>query len=152
MGNHVRLIVHDACAHHVTCITSVKCLAERLQRDPEHECASVVWSLMNVWRPAATHAAGTSLWAPWLSWFWPSWLTSPNSSPMKTPHLVCICLLHGNLDSTCKHFYRKEKEFRMFVSPSGRSFFENCCPRSGCRATKPALYLQESLKEASHLT
>lgn len=59
-------------------------------RDPEHECASVVWSLMNIWRPAATHATGTSLWAAWLSWLWTSWLTSPNSSPMKMTPLVCM--------------------------------------------------------------
>lgn len=43
-------------------------------------------------------------------------------------------------------------EFGVFMSPSGRSFCENCCLRSVCRATKPALYLQESLKKASHLT
>lgn len=35
----------------------------------------------------------------------------------------------------------------MFMSPSGRRSCEKCCLRSGCRATKPALYLQESFKE-----
>lgn len=63
-------------------------------RDPEHECASVVWSLMNIWRPAATHVTGTSLWAAWLSWVWPSWLTSPNSSPTIMTPLVCMFALY----------------------------------------------------------